>query len=410
MAGFKLNLFGKSFIDLRSGPSIDNPEYNINDPALLDALFGDSRSPIEVNQDTALTYSAVWRAVNLLSSTVAGLPKAVHSRSANGDRTKQNNHPVSVLLNKPSYNMNRYTWFERAMYYLLLWGDVIAPIKRNSVYAPVALPMVHPKDVQVIEKNGQLYYKIPGYARLLKSDEVIHIVGFGDGVRGKDPISVARESLKGGLIFQNTGNKFFENGYLNDRFISMPGKIPDKNRQSWLDSLKQAYMGMQNAGTPMLLEGGTELKSVGMPPENMQFLQSRKHHASEVARWFGIPPHKLYDLERSTNNNIEHQGIEFVIDSILSFTIRFETELHDKLFTEEEKHNHAIKFNINGLLRGDMKTRAEYFSKATGGRPWMTPDEVRTLEDKNKINGEASKLIDPANIVGNINKTPGNEN
>lgn len=400
--GFKLDLFGKNLIDFRSGASLENPQYDLNDPQLLDSLFGDTRSPVQVTQDTALTYSAVWRAVNLLSGTVAALPKNVFQNDDNGDRTKLNNHPVQLLLNKPSGTMNRFIWFERAMYYLLLWGDAIAPIVRNKYYEPISLPLVHPKDVDVIERGGQLYYRIPGYTRLLKSHEVIHVAGFGDGIRGKDPISVARESIKGGLIFQNTGNKFFENGYLNDRFLSMPGKIPDKNKTAFLSSLKSAYQGMKNTGNLMLLEGGAEMKSVGMPPENMQFLQSKTHHLSEVARWFGVPPHKIYDLERSTNNNIEHQGIEFVTDSALTYTIRFETELTEKLFSEADKPSNAIKFNMNGLLRGDLKTRAEYYSKATGGRPWIQPDEVRGLENLNKLGGDASKLIDPANIIGNV--------
>ncbi|MCP4215452.1 MAG: phage portal protein, partial [bacterium] len=210
--------------------------------------------------------------------------------------------------------------------------------------------------------------------------DVIHVAGFGDGIQGKDPITVARESIQGGLIYQKTGNNFFEKGNLNDRYIAIPGNIPDKNRAAFVDSFRKSYHGMTNTGTPMLLGGGAELKTVGMPPENMQFLQSKKHHVSEIARWFGVPPHKLADLERSTNNNIEHQGIEYVTDALLPWTVRIEQELNYKLFTEAEQETHYVKFNLNALMRGDLKTRAEYYSKATGGRPWMTPDEVRALE------------------------------
>lgn len=405
MSARQIKIFGKPIFEYRSGASLENPQYSLNDPKLLDALFGDDRSPIQVTQDTALTYSAVWRAVNLLATTVAALPKNVYRKNEDGNRLKQLSHPVQRLLDKPSYSMNRFIWFERAMYYLLLWGDAIAPIHRNQYFEPVAMPLVHPKDVTITETNGQLYYKIPGYKRLLKSSEVLHVAGFGDGIRGKDPITVARESLRGGLIYQDTGNRFFENGYLNDRYISLPGKIPDKILQSTLDTWRKMYFSMKNTGNPMVIQGGGDMKSVGMPPENMQFLQSKKHHVSEVSRWFGVPPHKLFDLERSTNNNIEHQGIEFVTDSALTWTIRFETELYDKLILEEYKTSESIKFNLNGLLRGDQQSRAEYYSKATAGRPWMKPDEVRALEDMNKLGDDANKLIDPANIVGNTTKT-----
>ena len=404
---FRFNLFGKNIVDLRSGATLENPRYSLQDDSLLDVLFGDANgSKINVTHDTALTYSAVWRAVNILSSTIAGLPKSVIMRDDVDNRVRLPQHPVQLLLNRPSTNMNRFTWFERAMSYILLWGDAIAPIVRDKFYNPVQLPLVHPKDVVITEEKGKLFYKIQGYNRLLRSDEVVHVVGYGDGIRGSDPITIARESLQGGLASQRTSNKVFENGYLNDRYLTSPTRFgTDKNRQATLDSIKQAYQGMNKAGSLLALEGGAELKTVGMPLANMQFLESRKFHVSEVARWFGVPPHKLFDLERSTNNNIEHQGIEFVTDSILSLTVRTETELQEKLFTEDEVSNHFIKFNINGLMRGDLKTRAEYYSKATGGRPWQTPDEVRKLEDMNPMGGSSSELIDPANIIGNNNNT-----
>jgi len=400
---FNLRLFGKNFMEFRSGATLENPRYSLTDDSLLDVLFGDDAEG-KITQQTALTYAAVWRAVSILSSTIATLPKTVFTRNENDDRIKLPDHNVQLLLNRPATNMNRFTWFERAIAFILLWGDAIAVIKRDQFYNPVALPLVHPKDVRVEEQGGKLFYKVPGYKSLLRSDQVVHVVGFGDGIRGIDPISNARESLSGGLIYQKTSNNVFKNGYLNDRFLTTPGRFgTDKTRQTTLDSIKNAYQGMRNAGKLLALEGGAELKSIGMPLVNMQFLESRKFQISEVARWFGVPPHKLYDLERSTNNNIEHQGIEFVTDSILGLTVRFETELQEKLFAEDEVNNHFIKFNINGLMRGDLKTRSEYYSKATGGRPWVTPDEVRKLEDMNKIGGPADELIDPANIVGNNN-------
>jgi HK97 family phage portal protein len=400
MGEFSLHLFGKKLIDYRSG-SLENPQYSLTDPNVIDYLFGEQGGVININHDTALNYSAVWRAVTLLSGHIAFSPKHVFIKTDEG-RNVATNHPVDKLIyRRPSYTMSSFIWFERLMQYLLLWGNAYAIIQRNSYYEPINLPLVKPSDVDVVEKNNGLYYKINGYSKPLPATEVIHVPGFGDGIKGKDPITVARESIEGGLIYQKTGNKFFENGYLNDRFLSLPGKLPDKNREAFLESLKKAYQGMKNAGTPMLLEGGAELKSIGMPPENMQFLQSKKHHISEIARWFGVPPHKLADLERSTNNNIEHQGIEYVTDALLPWTVRIEQEFNYKLFTEEEQENHYVKFNLNALMRGDLRTRSEYYSKATGGRPWMTPDEVRELEDTNTRGGKADELVDPANIVGN---------
>ena len=183
----------------------------------------------------------------------------------------------------------------------------------------------------------------------------------------------------------------------------MPGKVPDKVLQNFQQNIKLQYEGMRNQGKIMVLENGAELKSIGIPPENMQFLESKKHQISEVARWFGLPPHKLADLSTSTNNNIEHQGIEYVTDALMIWTVRIEQEFNVKLFKESEQDTHYVRFNLNSLMRGDLKTRAEYYSKASGGMPWLTADEIRSLEDTNKLGGSASVLQVPLNMISSEN-------
>lgn len=397
MGDFSFKIFGKTVVEKRS---LENPSVSLSDPDAINELWDLKSDEIHVNQQTALTYSAVWRAINLVSGTIAMVPLRIIRRKADGNKEIAYDHPIYDLLhNEPNAIETSFGFRERIMQYLLSWGDGMAFIHRDNYFKPYDLEVVHPNSVEVFEHRRELYYKTPLFKKPVPSYDMIHIKGFGDGIRGKDPITVARESLAGGLIYQKTGNNFFKNGHLNDRFITTAQGIPQEDkRELFRKTLKNAVAGMKNAGEIPVLYGGMEMKSIGMPPENMQFLESKKHHLSEVARWFGVPPHKIYDLDRSTNNNIEHQGIEFVTDTILHYTVRIEQELNRKLFTKDERKTYYSNFNLNGLLRGDLKTRAEYYNKATGGRPWLAPDDVRKLEDMNTIGGEASELITPLNF------------
>ncbi len=359
---------------------------------------------VKVNHDTALTYSAVWRAVSLLAGYISSVPFNVYLEN-NGHQNVQKDHPLHYLLHRePSKLYTSYTFRERLMQYLLLWGDGIALITRNQFYEVSGFKIYHPKDVVVLEKNDELWYSFSDINRAIPATDVIHVPAFGTGVRGLDPISVARESLTGGLIYQKQANNFFENGHFNDRYIKYPGKLGKEQYESYAKNIKASYSGMINSGKIPILENGAEMLSVGMKPENMEFLASKKHQISEVSRWFGVPPHKLYELTQSTNNNIEQQAIELITDTVQFWTNRIEQEFNRKVFTAAEmKKGYYVKLNLNGLLRGDIKTRTEYYKAATAGRPWMTPDEVRSLEDSNPLGGKASELIDPANIIGNQN-------
>jgi HK97 family phage portal protein len=367
-----------------------------------DDFWGNQTDKVKLNHSTVLTYSAVWRAVQLVSGYIASLPFSVYLEDSNSNHIVQYSHPLQNLLHRaPSNLYTSFTFRERLMQYLLLWGDGIALILRDNFYQVRGFKLYHPREVVVVEKGEELWYHFPDIKNVVPATNVIHIPAFGDGIRGLDPITVARESLRGGLIYQFTGNKWFENGHMNDRYVQYPGQMTPEKYKAYAESLNKAYQGMKNAGKIPILENGAEMKAIGMKPENMEFLNSKKFHISEVARWFGVPPHKLADLERSTNNNIEHQAIEMVTDTVQFWTIRIEQEFNRKVFTNEEMNKgYYVKLNLNGLLRGDIKTRSEYYKAATGGRPWMTPDEVRLLEDMNALGNDADKLIDPANIIG----------
>ena len=395
---FRLKIFGKSFLDFESEKraSLENPNISLTDESALAEYFGITTNSI--NHETALTLSAVWRAVTLLSGTIAYLPLHVYTRAGDENGTVNREHPVSSLINEPNVADTKFKFFENLMSWLLLWGNFYGLIIRNQLFEPQYIEPLEVNKVTPKKVNGQLYYFIEGNSNPVLSIDMIHIKGFGTGITGKDPISLARESLEGGMIMQKSGNQLFKTGHLSDRYIEVPTQWKQDVYDRFKKSFADAYSGWQNGGKPPILEGGAKIQSIATSPENLQFLQSRKFSINEVARWFGVPPHKLADLERSTNNNIEHQAIEFVTDTVMLYTERIEQELTRKLIRNKEKSSTWIEFNLNGLLRGDLKTRSEYYNKATGGRPWMTPDEVRSLENQKALGGEASELITPLNF------------
>lgn len=404
MGAFDLKLFGLPIITFSSASqaqseersSLENPTVSLTDEAALGEMFG--ITPNSINHVTAFNYSAVWRAVNLLAGTIASLPIHVYRKNDNG-RDQLSDHPVSILVrNEPNQIDTAFKFMENIMEHLLMWGNSYILINRDKLYRPVSFSQYHPLDVEPYLYNNQVYYRVRGLINPVLAIDMLHFKGFGFGIKGKDPITVARESLEAGLIMMKSSNNLFKNGHLNDRYISNPGTMKDEQYKRFKKEIDEKYSGWMNGGKAPILEGGMEIKNLQTSPENMQFLDSRKFHITEVCRWFGVQPHKLFDLERSTNNNIEHQSIEFATDSVSFWTMRIQQEFTRKLLRNDERLTTYFEFNLNGLMRGDIKTRAEYYNKATGGRPWMKPDEIRTLENMTTLGGEASELMTPLNF------------
>ena len=274
---------------------------------------------------------------------------------------------------------------------LLLWGNAYAVIRRDENSNIQELILVHPSDVNVFrsEKDSRLYYtvSIDGRGYNVASKDMLHIPGLSfDGIKGYSPIAVMRESMGLGLAAQKFGARFFGNGANMDGVIEVAGTLSDtvydRLRKSW----DEKYHGISNSHKTAILEGGSTYKRIGIPPEEAQFLQTRQFQISEVGRMFGVQPHLLMDLDRATNNNIEHQGMEFVTFTLTPWVSRIEAELNRKLFTTEEKITKYVEFNLSGLLRGDSKSRSEYY-KSMFSIGAMSPNRIRQLENESAYDG-----------------------
>lgn len=356
---------------------------------LIDALGGLSDdSAVNVTHSSVLTLTAVWRAVNVISGTLASLPLHVFRKNDDGSRTHLADHPVQKVVSQPTSLMTDYIFRETLQASLLLQGDAFALIRRPDG-KPVELIPVLKNNVFVFKNGSELAYKVRVDDKIynIPQVEMIHIPGLGfDGMQGYSPIKIMADSMGVALAAQRFGKRFFSRGANMSGVIEVPGSLNDIAYKRLKDSWDEAYAGIQNSHKTAMLEGGAKYNRIGIPPEEAQFIQTRQFQVAEVARMFGVQPHLLMDLERSTNNNIEHQGIEFVTYTLMPWVKRWEAELNRKLFPEYERNDLYVEYNLTAILRGDAKSRAEYYQTmfAIGG---LSPNEIRRLENQPAYDG-----------------------
>jgi HK97 family phage portal protein len=311
--------------------------------------------------------------------------------------------------------MTSFVFRETLMSHLLLWGNAYAQIIRNGHGRPIALYPLLPDRVRVDrDNNGELVYFYYGDDKEVKlsRDDILHIPGLGfDGLVGYSPIAMAKNAVGMALATEEYGAKFFANGANPGGVLEHPATIKDIQRvkESWT----AAYGGSGNSHRVAVLEEGMKFSTIGIPPEQAQFLQTRKFQINEIARIFRVPPHMVGDLEKSSFSNIEQQSLEFVKYTLDPWVIRWEQALEKALLLPGERQHLFIKFNVNGLLRGDYQSRMQGYATARQNG-WMSANDIRELEDLNRIppelggdlylvNGSMSKLAD-AGVAYNDHK------
>lgn len=341
---------------------------------------------IYVSEENSLALSAVWACVRILSNTVAILPLHLYRKTDTG-RQKVTAHPAVSLLQHPNDYWTTYDMLQFLMVSVTLWGNGYARIRRDRNYRIQSLQYLMPYDVTPqLSADGLLFYRINTTQEVVYQDEILHVKGMGTSpIEGKSPIRVHRENMELSKSVQTYGSRFFTNGGNTSGLFTHPGRLNDKAWERLKSDLNKRYMGLENSHNPMLLEDGLKYERINIPLEDAQFLGTRKFQKTEIATIFGVPPHMIADLERATNNNIEHQGMEFVVYSLLPYLARFEQEFKKKLLQESEKDLY-FRFAVNGLMRGDSKTRSEFYKNMTliGA---MSANEVREMEEMNTYPG-----------------------
>ena len=391
-------------------------------------FLGNSTSGKRVNERTSMQMTAVYSCVRILSEAVAGLPLHFYRYTEGGGKEKAVGHPLYFLLHdEPNPEMTSFVFRETLMTHLLLWGNAYAQVIRNGRGEVMALYPLMPDRMAVErDRGGQLYYEytpgaddaptVKGGTVVLPPSEVLHIPGLGfDGLVGYSPIAMAKNAIGMAIACEEYGAKFFANGAQPSGVLEHPGTIKDpaRVRESW----QSTFGGSHNANKVAVLEEGMKYTPISISPEQAQFLETRKFQINEIARIFRVPPHMVGDLDKSSFSNIEQQSLEFVKYTLDPWVSRWEQSMVRSLLSAEEKKRYFVKFNVDGLLRGDYQSRMNGYAVGRQNG-WMSANDIRELENLDRIpedlggdlylvNGNMMKLQDAGLGYGKGGSVPG---
>ena len=377
-------------------------------------LFGGTTSGNRVTEQSAMQMTAVYACVRILSEAIAGLPLHLYHYTETGSKEKATKHPLYFLLHdEPNPEMTSFVFRETMMTHLLLYGNAYSQIIRNGKGEVIGLYPLMPNRMTVDrDDKGQIYYQYlvsdsdaptmkEGTVNLKKED-VLHIPGLGfDGLVGYSPIAMAKNAIGLSIATEEYGAKFFANGATPGGILEYPGTVkdPDRVRESW----NKGFSG-RNSHKVAILEEGMKYTPISISPNEAQFLETRKFQIDEIARIFRIPPHMVGDLEKSSFSNIEQQSLEFVKYTLEPWLMRWEQSINRALLSPNEKSTYFVKFNVDGLLRGDYQSRMSGYATARQNG-WMSANDIRELENLDLIpveeggnlyliNGNMTKLAD----------------
>ncbi len=393
-------------------------------------LFGGGpvSSGVQVNETTAMGVAAVFACVRVISEDIATLTRHWFERQGEG-RMPAPDYYLEAILGEdgePNPEMSAGELVETLTGHLQLRGNGYAEIVRTKAGDRVVeLWPLHPDRVRLFRlrneedptRPGELVYEITlpngqvsawGSNRdYLLPERVFHLRGLSsDGLVGLSPLDLHREAIGLAIALEKHGAMFFGNGAQLGGVLETDRALSDQAYGRLTEYLKE-HSGLERAHRNAILEEGLKWKQVGLQNDHAQFLESRKYQRSEIAAIFRVPLHKIQDLERSTNNNIEHQGIEYVVDCVRPNVVRWERAIRRCLMSRDDRRRYYPKFNVDTLLRGDMSSR--YLAYAVGRQwGWLSADDVRAREDMNPLPDQQGRVyLIPANMQDAAANQPG---
>ena len=368
--------------------------------------YGPTAAGVNVTEDSAQTLSAVYAANRLLSSTVAALPRMVYRREGNeGDKKPDRDNDLYKLLHdRPNPVHTPIQYAEIGMQFLMMWGRSLSYIETTNGGKPKALWPIHTNHVKRGWRDGAPAYLLdnvkdtdlfpapPTTKKVLLAHEVLDVATFD----GKSIITHAREQIGEALAAQQFGAGFYAGGA--QPMIALIDKSGGLD-QTGVENLRKQWEEMHGGSKRNIavLQEDFDVKTIGMPLNDAQFLESRGFYVTEIARWFGVPPHKIADLSKATFSNIEEQQLEFY-ENLIPWLVRWEQELHYKLFRESERSLYLVQHLVENLLKGNIEKRYQAYST---GLQWgfLNRNEVRRRENLNSMGEEGDVHMVPSNMV-----------
>mgnify|MGYP003926698647 CR=1 FL=1 len=359
---------------------------NVTSPFL--GVFGrNTKSGIGVTEEGALGLSAVYAAISKIATTLASLPLNLHRIDANG-KSIAREHPAFVLLNsEPNQDDTSFTFIERMVSDALMYGSAYAFIERGVATNRAAnLHPLNPSNMRSDMYEGTKIFRDTESGAVYYPDDLIVL----DAFRGKSPIRLHMENMGITAAAMEYGARFFGTGGNIGGFLMTDKSLTDEQYHRLKNTWSAQHQGIQNAHDTAILEHGLKFERSTIPPDEAQFIATRKFQVEEIARIFNIPPILIQGEGATTYNNVEQILIAFAQQTLIPWARRFEMELERKILPERERGEYDIRFDMRSLLRGDLDSRREYYATALQ-HGFMSINEVRNLEDLNGI-GESGDL------------------
>ncbi|KKL90055.1 hypothetical protein LCGC14_1908510, partial [marine sediment metagenome] len=356
-----------------------------------------------VTTDNALTCSVVYAAVKVISDSIGALPIGIFTTDSNGNRTPATNNPLfQVLHTRPNPEQTAMEFYEAVSCDLLMHGNFFAVIERDGSGAPAELWRLIPQCVQIERLNGKLVYNYQTSTQGIKvfqRDSIVHVRNMSkDGVYGLSVIALHRESIGLSLAAQEYAAKMYANGAVPSGILSTENRLSPEGTKNLKTQWDATHKGSANSHRVSVLTDGLKFQPMAFSPVDAEMLAQRQFSVQEIARVFRVPAHMVGDLSRATFSNIENQSLEFVRDTIRPWVVRIEQAFERDLLNDAARVNTSFNFNLDALLRADIKTRFESYQTGFMNSIYST-NEIRQIEGMNSIGEEGEKHYRPIQLV-----------
>ncbi len=388
-------LIGQAATAVRA--SLENPSVSLSDASAWASAFGGwgrSAAGVTVSRETALGVPAVWAAVNFISATIASLPLHLYARGEKGRSLADADPLYGVLHDDVNEETSSFDWRKSAMQNVLLDGRCFTFIERNVARRIINLWPLDPAKVSVERRQGKTRYSYreAGVARVYDASEIIDIAWMhgSDGLAHYNPVDRLRNAIGLAIAMERYGATFFASGGIPPLQLVGPLESPAAIKRAATDIMAALAAAKEEGRSILPMPLMHELKPLGLDPERSQLTDGRRYQLEEIARIYQLPPVFLQDLTNATSPNSEQQDLHFVKHTLTQWIKCWEQQLNLKLFGPRNRAR-FVEFNVDGLLRGDFKTRMEGYAKAIQNAIYA-PDEVRAMENRPAKGGDADKL------------------
>ncbi len=361
---------------------------------------GESSSGKNVTVNSTMQLSAAWACVRLLSETVSTLPVRIYRRNADGSREAASDHPLyRIITKRPNAEMTTARYMLMIVASICLWGNAFVEKRRIGNRVVALIPLLPQNMVVKRLESGRLQYKYTenGKPREIAEKDIMHIRGFGlDGVCGMLPVKTGRDIFGGAMSADEAAYKVFAQGMQASGILSSDSKMTADQREALRKNLER-FMSSKNAGKVMVAEAGMKYQSITMNPEAAQMLETRSFGIEEICRWFRVPPFMVGHMDKQSSwaSSVEGMNLQFLTNTLRPILENIEQEFNRCLLDDSD--DYYCEFSVEGLLRGDLATRREWYASALQNG-WMNRNTVARLENQPEIPG-GEKYTVQSNLI-----------